>query len=89
MTNPGYWFPAKRHGWGWGPPVTWQGWVVMIIWLAATLAGSVHFGPQERPLQFAAFLLVMLAVMFAICYVKGETPRWTSGDRGGDDQARS
>lgn len=23
------WFPAKRYGWGWGLPVTWQGWVVL------------------------------------------------------------
>jgi hypothetical protein len=26
--DPEYWFPAKRYGWGWGIPVTWQGWVV-------------------------------------------------------------
>jgi len=26
-----YWFPAKRYGWGWGIPVTWQGWAVMAI----------------------------------------------------------
>jgi hypothetical protein len=24
-----YWFPAKRYGWGWGLPVTWQGWAVL------------------------------------------------------------
>ena len=24
-----YWFPAKRYGWGWGLPATWEGWAVM------------------------------------------------------------
>ena len=24
-----YWFPAKRKGWGWGPPTVWQGWAVL------------------------------------------------------------
>ena len=27
--NDKYWFPAKRYGWGWGPPNNWQGWVVL------------------------------------------------------------
>ena len=26
--NPPYWFPAKRYGYGWGLPHTWQGWIV-------------------------------------------------------------
>jgi hypothetical protein len=29
-----YWFPAKRYGWGWGPPRVWQGWVVLAIFFA-------------------------------------------------------
>ena len=33
-----YWFPAKRYGWGWGPPQTWQGWVVFVVgWLRSPL----------------------------------------------------
>ena len=32
-----YWFPAKRYGWGWGPPATWQGWAVLILWLAVLI----------------------------------------------------
>ena len=26
-----YWFPAKRRGWGWGPPTVWQGWAVLVL----------------------------------------------------------
>ena len=27
------WFPAKKYGVGWGLPVTWQGWVVFILYM--------------------------------------------------------
>jgi hypothetical protein len=33
------WFPAKRYGWGWGLPVAWQGWVVLLAWLALFVGG--------------------------------------------------
>lgn len=29
MQQASYWFPAKRYGWGWGLPSSWQGWVVL------------------------------------------------------------
>ena len=31
---PRYWFPAKTYGWGWGLPRTWEGWVVLGVYLA-------------------------------------------------------
>jgi hypothetical protein len=27
------WFPAMQYGIGWGLPVTWQGWVVLLIYI--------------------------------------------------------
>jgi hypothetical protein len=35
-----YWFPAKRRGWGWGPPNSWQGWVVLAAFFALLAAGA-------------------------------------------------
>jgi hypothetical protein len=35
-----YWFPAKRRGWGWGPPHSWQGWVVLAAFFALLAAGA-------------------------------------------------
>lgn len=36
--NPkGYWFKAKPFGWGW-TPVTWQGWLVILVYIALILA---------------------------------------------------
>jgi len=50
-----FWFPAKRYGWGWGLPVAWQGWAVLIAY-AAVLglwrpAGLRHAWAYVRALQ--------------------------------------
>ena len=77
--TPRYWFPAKRYGWGWGPPTTWQGWIVTIIWLVAYVGGSVVLAPRG-PVAFAGFSGAMVLTIIAICLVKGEPPRWRWGD---------
>ena len=76
-----YWFPAKRYGWGWGLPITWQGWVVMIVWTLVVIVVAPFAGPNKHPALFALFMGVMLAILVAICYAKGEPPRWRWGDR--------
>ena len=48
-----YWFPAKRYGWGWGFPRTWQGRVVLAVYV----------------------------ILIAVCWAKGEPPRWRWGER--------
>ena len=32
-----YWFKAKRSGYGWGLPCSWQGWVFFVPWLLLCL----------------------------------------------------
>jgi hypothetical protein len=76
--SPQYWFRAKRYGWGWGLPVTWQGWVVFVAWFAAFIPAMIHFLPW-RPVAFMAFALFMGLLLTAIGYLKGEPPRWRSG----------
>jgi hypothetical protein len=79
------WFAAKKYGWGWGPPVTWQGWVVMIVWIVlftGGLLGIMALPEALRPLLLVLYVVVMVAALITICYMKGETPRWRWG---GDD----
>ena len=71
------WFPAKRFGWGWGPPRVWQGWAVLTLWLIALLAGLLWF---RHPGARSGFVLAMGAVLTGICYLKGEPPRWRWGE---------
>lgn len=76
-----YWFPAKRYGWGWGLPITWQGWVVFVAWAALFFPAQRYFLPR-RPGAFLACTIVMSVLLLAICYIKGEPPRWRWGGRG-------
>jgi hypothetical protein len=75
-----YWFPAKRYGWGWGPPNCWQGWAVFLGWLGALFSATLFFA-RPPSVAFWVFLLVMVVLLLAICYVKGEPPTWRWGDR--------
>lgn len=74
-----YWFPAKRYGWGWGLPLTWQGRAVLLGWFAALISATVYFVPR-RPVAYMVFTLLMGLLLMAICYYKGEPPHWRSGD---------
>jgi hypothetical protein len=74
-----YWFPAKRHGWGWGSPTTWQGWLVLVAWLACVIPVSVWLAQRSAPLVLL-FLVVMGGVLVLVCYVTGEPPCWRRVD---------
>jgi len=76
--QPPYWFRAKRYGWGWGLPATWQGWVVFVLWLVGAAAG-VPLAIFSLPL-FIVWMFVLLAGLLAVCFAKGEPPRWRWGN---------
>jgi hypothetical protein len=70
-----YWFPAKRFGWGWGPPTVWQGWVVLAgsfiaIGIAAWALMPIHL------VAFLSAVLLIALLLLLICYAKGEPPAW-------------
>ena len=74
-----YWFPAKRYGWGWGPPSSWQGWAVLAAYFGLVVVDVLLFRPDRELHLFiavAAFLTVLLVV---VCWLKGEPPRWRWG----------
>lgn len=80
MTEPAaYWFPAKTYGWGWGLPVTWQGWVVLVVYAAVLIAAGFLFNPGREPGKFAACVAIASAVLIGICWLKGEPPEWRWG----------
>jgi hypothetical protein len=70
------WFSAKRFGWGWGPPTTWEGWLVLVVWFAVLIPTSYWLAPRNMPL-FLTFTAVMVGAIVAICYAKGEPPHWS------------
>lgn len=74
-----YWFPAKRYGWGWGIPSSWQGWAVLLGFFVLLAVGAVLFLPRLGPVSFAFYSFLLCAVLIAICWLKGEPPRWRWG----------
>jgi hypothetical protein len=75
-----YWFPAKRYGWGWGPPITWEGWLVLLGFVCLVIAGVFLVPPQRSPVGFIGYVLCASVLLTAVCYWKGEPPRWRWGD---------
>ena len=76
----GYWFPARRYGWGWGWPTAWQGWVVFAVYFAAvTIAVFLFLLPGDTS-AFSTTIIVLTWVLIAVCWIKGEPPKWRWGE---------
>jgi hypothetical protein len=74
-----YWFPTKTYGWGWGLPSSWQGWAVFAAYLGLMIAGPFVFPPRVTPFGYGAYVAVLSALLVAVCWFKGEPPRWRWG----------
>lgn len=75
-----YWFAAKRYGWGWGLPVTWEGWGVLMLWVVAFILAGRYLIPHNMYAHLL-FALAMVGLLLSICYLKGEPPRWRFGNQ--------
>jgi hypothetical protein len=75
-----YWFPAKRYGWGWGFPITWEGWLTLAVFFGLAAAGIFMFPPKEALAAYLFYLTVLSALLVAIGWFKGEPPRWRWGN---------
>jgi len=88
--KPKYWFKRKRYGYGW-TPVTWQGWLTVIIFLAVTLSGTVAledtpkntYSPEVL-IYMVLFIIATLLLLF-IAYKKGPSPKWRWGKKETDN----
>jgi uncharacterized membrane protein YhaH (DUF805 family) len=79
-----YWFKRKLYGWGW-TPARWQGWAVLVVWIAVNifLFRRIDFASHsgsDTLISFTLPLLISVAVLIAICYKTGESPRWQWGE---------
>ncbi|MGZ4964693.1 MAG: hypothetical protein ACXWIU_12815 [Limisphaerales bacterium] len=73
------WFPAKKYGWGWGPPRCWQGWAVIVGWLVADVVGIAILPPDMW--TYYVFIACMVIILITICFIKGEKPKWRWGNK--------
>jgi len=49
---PRYWFPAKRYGWGWGLPSTWEGWLLLVGYLGLMVGAARSCPPEKSVMGF-------------------------------------
>lgn len=77
--TPRYWFPVKRYGWGWGLPATWEGWLVLVGYLALLAVCLVVFPPERNLPGFIISVHGLSGLLVAICWWKGEPPGWRRG----------
>lgn len=76
---PRYWFLAKRYGWGWGLPGAWEGWATLAAFFGLMAAASYLFPPERDVWRFAGIVLLLVVALLAVCWLKGEPPRWRWG----------
>jgi len=74
-----YWFRAQRYGWGWGLPLTRQGWIIVIAYTVIIIAGIFIFPLNEKKALFICWLVGFTIMLLVICWIKGEPPRWRWG----------
>ena len=74
-----YWFPAKRYGWGWGAPRTWQGWATLLGHIALLAGGTILFDKRTQVGLYLLYVAVITGLLLFICVRTGEPPRWRWG----------
>jgi uncharacterized membrane protein len=74
-----YWFPAKRYGWGWGLPCSWQGWFVLLAFLITVFWACIDLLPRA-PVRFWVVIFGTVVAFLLICVMKGEPPSWRRGN---------
>ena len=80
--QPTFWFGVKRYGYGWGLPVRWQGWVVLVGYFALLFGGIYYFEPQQNGPALFLYLVLLTLALIAIIVIKGERPvRWRWGGK--------
>jgi hypothetical protein len=79
------WFRAKRYGWGWTPQ-TWEGWLTLGVWAIINVwwlvrVDHIQHSGSDTLISTAPVLVATTLLLSAVCYLKGEPPRWRWGGK--------
>ncbi len=75
------WFPAQKYGFGWGLPVRWQGWIVLLVYATLATAGIAFIDYSENRVWFYVYFSILTAILVLICWKKGEKAKWRWGNK--------
>lgn len=77
-----YWFRAKRYGWGWAEPLTWQGWLIYLGYFGVLIYQFFNSDfRSDEMIGVAPQFIIATIVLLIICYLKGEPARWRWGGK--------
>ena len=76
-----FWFPAKKYGYGWGPPNCWQGWAVLAAYVALISGGAFLLRPDKHAFLFIAHVASLSIILTIVCWFKGEKAGWRWGGK--------
>lgn len=65
MSDSPEWFAPKRYGYGSGLPISWQGWVITLGYVAVVLLTSVVL--RHSLLQLFVILMPLTVVLLVVC----------------------
>ncbi len=78
------WFKAKDYGYGWYP-VTWQGWVVLLIFFLILVSEIVRLyltnTMNDLFIWYLPEVCILVGALIFICYLTGEKPEWRWGGK--------
>lgn len=80
--EPRPWFRAKRHGYGAGLPIAWQGWALMLAYVGVIAGLSAIFARTAGSPNWAALVGIVLATLLFLWIAAGRTEggwAWRSG----------
>jgi len=74
------WFAAKRYGCGGGLPIAWQGWALILIYMAIVFGSSLFV--ERAPWAAGSVIFTATAIFLVICAktTRGGW-RWRWGDK--------
>ncbi len=76
------WFINKRYGYGW-TPATWQGWLILITFVVATLKNALFLTINPDSTSGVAIFLViellLTTLFYWACLKTGDKPQWRWG----------
>jgi hypothetical protein len=79
-SKPRFWFPVKQYGWGWGIPVRWEGWAVLLLYIAIIGMAGNYFRSRDDVASFLITVALATAILLAVAAWKGERPvKWRWG----------
>jgi hypothetical protein len=73
------WFPAKTYGWDWGLPTVWQEWLDFAVASVLSAAAVFIVPAVAHPFYSQGYTVVILLLLVAVSWLKGEPPRWRFG----------